>query len=305
MKILTRTFLLLGFLFVSLSLSAQSQGDMRINEFLVNNTNDFEDDFGHKNGWIELFNSSYGTVNIGGCYLTNDPNDLTKYIIPKGDVLTKIQPRQHILFWADNEPFRGTFHINFKLDESNEIIFVASDGKTVIDRVAIPHDLVDTNISYGRLSDGIGDLEGKEGWAVLKRTSPSTNNTGVDSVPKGVIIKQIDPFGIIMALTAMSVVFLSLILLYVVFKQIGKKNIKISQQKSDIAAAVHGKPIIVKVEDTSAEVFAAIATAIHLYYQDSEAHDIENTVLTINKETKHYSPWSSKIYTLRETPSKK
>ena len=98
MKKITKIFLLLGFLFVSLSLAAQSQSDMRINEFLVINTNDFEDDFGHKNGWIELFNTSYGTVNIGGCYLTNDPSNLTKYIIPKGDVLTKIAPRQHTLF---------------------------------------------------------------------------------------------------------------------------------------------------------------------------------------------------------------
>ena len=105
MKKLFKIFLLLGFLVAGPGLNAQSQNDMRLNEFLVINTDDFEDDFGHKGGWIELFNSSYGTVNIGGCYLTNDPANLTKYVIPKGDVLTKISPRQHILFWADNQPF--------------------------------------------------------------------------------------------------------------------------------------------------------------------------------------------------------
>ena len=42
--------------------------------------------------------------------------------------------------------------------------------------------------------------------------------------------------------------------------------------------------------------------AIHLYKLDNEAHDFETTILTINKESKSYSPWSSKIYTLRETP---
>ena len=107
-----KLFLLVSLLFPGLRAAAQSQEDMRLNEILVINTNDFEDDFGHKNGWIELFNASYGTVNIGGCYLTNDPSNLTKYIIPKGDVLTYIKPRQHILFWADNQPYRGTFHIN-------------------------------------------------------------------------------------------------------------------------------------------------------------------------------------------------
>ena len=56
------------------------------------------------------------------------------------------------------------------------------------------------------------------------------------------------------------------------------------------------------VESTSAEVFAAIAMAFHLYKEDNEIHDFENTILTIHKESKSYSPWSSKIYTLRETP---
>lgn len=301
MKKLFKIFLLLGFLVAGPGLNAQSQNDMRLNEFLVINTDDFEDDYGHKGGWIELFNSSYGTVNIGGCYLTNDPANLTKYVIPKADVLTKISPRQHILFWADNQPFRGTFHINFTLGDSKEIIFVASDGHTIIDRVAIPHEKLDTNISYGRLDDGVGSLSGTDGWQVMDRTSPSTNNAGVDAVPPAVEIKKMDPYGIIMAVTAMTVVFLSLILLYVMFKNIGKYNIKKSRARSEVATAITGKP---KVANVSAEIYAAIATALHAYNQDSEAHDIENTILTINKVTKNYSPWSSKIYTLRETPQK-
>lgn len=48
--------------------------------------------------WIELFNNSAGSVNIAGCYLTNDKSNPKKYPIPKGDVLTVIPPRQHTLF---------------------------------------------------------------------------------------------------------------------------------------------------------------------------------------------------------------
>ncbi len=302
MKIIYKIFLLLGFLFAGLNLSAQSQENMRLNEFLVINTDDFEDDFGNKGGWIELFNSSYGTVNIGGCFITNDPGNLTKYIIPKGDVLTKISPRQHILFWADNKTFRGTFHLNFTLEESNEILFVASDGKTIIDRVKIQHDLLDSNVSYGRTFDGVGGVDGQTGWQVMQKTSPSTNNEGVDKVSPGILIKKVDPFGIIMALTAMSVVFLALILLYVCFKNIGKYNIKKNRQKSEVSSESTGKP---KVANVSAEVYAAIATAIHAYSQDSESHDVENTILTISRVARNYSPWSSKIYTIRETPQKK
>lgn len=42
------------------------------------------------------------------------------------------------------------------------------------------------------------------------------------------------------------------------------------------------------------DVSAAIAMALYLYV--NELHDEENTVMTIKKVAKTYSPWSSKIY---------
>jgi len=50
-------------------------------------------------------------------------------------------------------------------------------------------------------------------------------------------------------------------------------------------------------------VVAAITTAL---YEVSEVnvHDRENTVLTIQKVSRCYSPWSSKIYGMREAPRK-
>ena len=36
-----------------------------------------------------------------------------------------------------------------------------------------------------------------------------------------------------------------------------------------------------------------------------EVHDVEETVLTITRVKRSYSPWSSKIYTLRENPNRK
>lgn len=301
--------LLIAFTAWSVTANAQSMSDMRINEILVTNTDDFVDDFGHKVGWIELFNSSYGTVNIGGCYLTNDPQNLTKYLIPKGDVLTKIKPRQHTLFWADNQPFRGTFHINFTLEESKEILLVSSDGRTIIDRITIPHEILSENVSYGRFKDGVDvftedkKVDLSKSWGIMKRTSPSTNNYGTDIESAGVIFKKIDPYGVIMSFTAMTVVFLSLILLYLLFKYIGNYNIKVSRKNAEIATA--GSTKVLSQEEISAEVFAAITAALHAYFEDEEAHDYEHTILTIDKVTRNYSPWSSKIYTLRETPIKK
>ena len=301
-----RYILVLCSILVSLSLSAQQQSAMRINEYLVTNTADFQDDFGQQNGYIELFNTSYGTVDIGGCYLSNDPNNLKKYIIPRGDVLTKINPRQHTLFWADNQPFRGTFHVNFTLAESDTVYFVSSDGRTVIDKIYIKKDLPE-NITYGRAEDGIGSNNGNgEGWQVMERTSPSTNNSGVDAESKSDRMGRLDPYGWIMTITAMSVVFAALIILAIIFTYIGKLSVKRGQDKANKAAEDKGeKAPAAKAEDYSAEAFAAISVALHLYIEENEAHDEESFTITLQNETRKYSPWSSKIYGLRQTPQLK
>jgi hypothetical protein len=53
-----------------------------------------------------------------------------------------------------------------------------------------------------------------------------------------------------------------------------------------------------KPADKGEEINAAIAAAIFLYRQ--EVHDYEDTVLTIKRIDRAYSPWSSKIYSLRK-----
>ena len=279
---------------------AQSQDAMRLNEYLVINTDDFQDDFGQQNAWIELFNSSYGTVDIAGCFLSDDPDNLKKYAIPGGDVLTKIKPRQHVIFWADNQPYRGTFHVSFDLAGAKEIIFTKGDGKTIIDRIPVKHDLGE-NVSFGRAEDGIGSVDGSgEGWNVQPRTSPSTNNALIDKAAKPDRMKAIDPYGWILALTAMSVVFLALILLYFIFKAIGNANIKAGKKRSAAAAGTDVKASA--YGETPGEVYAAIAMAMHLYQQGDEGHDEESFVVTLHHTDRTYSPWSSKIYTLRQTP---
>ena len=77
--------LLLFALLISFGAKAQRATSMRINEVLVINEDNFVDDYGKRHGWIELFNTSAGTVNIAGCYLTDDKNNPMKYPIPKGE----------------------------------------------------------------------------------------------------------------------------------------------------------------------------------------------------------------------------
>jgi hypothetical protein len=54
------------------------------------------------------------------------------------------------------------------------------------------------------------------------------------------------------------------------------------------------------IGQVSDEEAAAIAMAIHLY--KAELHDKESLTITLKKVSRIYSPWSSKIYTLRNNP---
>lgn len=286
-------FVLFAFL-VSFGVSAQRTSSLRLNEVLVINEDNYQDGYGEKSPWIEIFNSSAATVDFRGCFLTNDKSNPKKYMIPKGDVLTKIRPNQHALFWADNKPSHGTFHLNFTLDPTKEnyIALYDSDGKTLIDEVTVPAGQK-ADISYGL------EVDGQKPWAQFEKVTPSTNNLTLDTNVKIDNFKENDALGIGMTITAMAVVFMGLILLYLVFKIVGKTAIKVSKRNY-----LKANPTIptADMSEPSGEVFAAIATALYEFSED--AHDMENTVLTIRKVTRNYSPWSSKIYGLRDVPKK-
>ena len=290
MRINRAGVMLLFVLLFSIAIQAQRATSMRLNEVLVVNEDNFVDDYGRRSGWVELFNSSAGTVNIGGCFLTDDRNNPTKYPIPKGDVLTKIPPGQHALFWVDGIASKGTFHVNFVFDPAKEnyVAFYANDGKTLIDEVVIPAGQK-PDISYGRTIDG------KTEWAQLAKVTPSTNNLTLDTNEKIDNLRSRDEWGLGMTMISMTVVFLGLILLYVVFKYVGKTAVKMSKRRAEKAGAeVHAHH---EHLDEGA-ILAAISTA--LYEVTEDVHDIESTVITIHKVTRRYSPWSSKIYGVRE-----
>ncbi|MEG1563734.1 MAG: OadG family transporter subunit [Bacteroides sp.] len=293
----------------------QGAKSLKINEVLVTNTKNFQDDYGQHNPWIEIFNTSFATVDIKSCYLTNDKRVLNPnlsieervsmmYPIPKSDILTKIPPRQHLLFWADAQPNRGTFHLDFALDslQSNWIALYDANGKTLIDSVSIPAHLP-ANFSYARQADGLSKWMIKGGDA-NNYVTPSTNNQTQDKQEKIDGFRRHDPIGIGMSIMAMLVVFSGLVLLYISFRIIGGIGVKLAKRNAMIASGITDKKEAKEkaIGTESGEIFAAIAMALH-EYQDN-VHDTEDTILTINKVKRNYSPWSSKIYTLRQTPQR-
>lgn len=285
----------------------KANSKLLLNEILIDNENNFQDDYGQHSAWIEIFNKSYGSADLAGCYLklSNQPGDTITYFIPKGDVLTLVKPRQHTIFWADGEPRRGTFHTNFKLDAQNaNWIGLFDSGKKLVDEVTIPAGLLQANQSYARVSDASKDWEVK-GGSEDKYVTPSTNNKTLDSNAKMEKFEKHDSVGIGMAISAMTVVFCGLILLFIAFKIVGRISVSLSARNAMKAKGITDKHEAKEKQlgQAPGEVFAAIAMAMHEF--QSDVHDVEDTVLTITRVKRSYSPWSSKIYTLRETPHRK
>jgi glutaconyl-CoA/methylmalonyl-CoA decarboxylase subunit delta len=111
---------------------------------------------------------------------------------------------------------------------------------------------------------------------------------------------KMDPYGIGMIVIALSIVFLVLTFIYMIFRTLGKLMVKGAQKKVDKIVQKGESTVGVGPASITSETLAAIGLALHLY--SSQQHDLESMKITIQKVSKMYSPWSSKIYTLREWP---
>jgi Na+-transporting methylmalonyl-CoA/oxaloacetate decarboxylase gamma subunit len=105
--------------------------------------------------------------------------------------------------------------------------------------------------------------------------------------------------GIVISILGYVVVFLALLVLFFFIKYLTKLlHLNLRKKLSAEGKEVEGTDL-----DIPGEIAAAISTAIMLHYR--EVHDFESTIVTIKKVQKTYSPWSSKIYGLRQNPLRK
>lgn len=100
--------------------------------------------------------------------------------------------------------------------------------------------------------------------------------------------------GITIAITGYVIVFTALVILFYVFTWVSK--ILLIRTKSFLRR--QGKLDKIKEDEIniSGETSAAIALALYMHHV---LHDEESGKITIKKITKSYTPWSAKIYGMR------
>ena len=120
---------------------------------------------------------------------------------------------------------------------------------------------------------------------------------------------QTDPHGWTLALIAVTTVFTALVILYFIYGTIGKvANSKVPGvkrvrrcKKGSAPDAETAAAIAMALEaENGGEVNAAIAMALHLYFNDT-VHDIEPGIITFAPRT---TQWNDKSLTFRKTPRK-
>jgi hypothetical protein len=121
---------ILGLLLVLSASEASAAPTVVISEFMAVNNSTLADEDGTYSDWIELYNSSTNTVNLGGWHLADSATNLTHWQFPS----TNLGPNRFLVVFASNKDRRisgAPLHTNFKLSGSGEYLaLVQPDGVT-------------------------------------------------------------------------------------------------------------------------------------------------------------------------------
>lgn len=304
-----RVLVTLTLLAAGLVLRAQNVSDLIISEALaVPDSTGIVDGYGARNGWIEVFNTSQGTVTIGGCYLTDDKTNLTKSLVPKSDSRSQVLPRQVMLFYASGKGSQGTFYVDFKVQKGSTLYLVSNDGRTIIDSLVVPADLPD-GMSVAKFPVDAKMIRHATAQEPCL-PSPGIINDSIDSKTKAQVMAEKDPHGFILTVVSVSVVFISLAILWFLFTSLFRdkskqpKKEKAPAKKAGKAPEDEGVALAIALAlemERGGSDYAAIAMALHLHLSQS-VHDQESFIVTFDKEASKGSSWRNKQLNFRQLP---
>ena len=312
--------LLSGLLLIGTS-AAMGQGakNVRLNEVLTNNTASIQDEYGVRQAWIEIENTSFSTYNIRGMYLTTDrsvldpkmsvPERIKRMrVIPNGEPCTQIGGRQHLVFFCNSNPAKGKLHLSVNIPISEPVWIALYNGNAVelIDSVSVPALAADQ--SFARNGNK---------WTVkaVQNVTPGTENFIKTDETKDAKLKREDPHGFGITLLAMGIVFFCLAVLFLFFWLFGL-FMRHMETARKVANQQPIKPITKTVEKTievghktgvilqtglkskgiDREVYMAVIGMALKQYED-DVHDVESGVITIKQKS---SSWNAEFHQMTQ-----
>jgi len=130
-----------------------------INEIMPDGEGDTPD-------WIELYNGTSRLIELTDYVLTDDPTLEDGWKFPDD---YDISPDERIVLWADEgDTERAGLHLNFRLSEDGERVYLLDAVANEVDAVTYPR--LETEQAYARTADGA------EGWTVTDDPTPGEPN---------------------------------------------------------------------------------------------------------------------------------
>ncbi|MDB4734407.1 CotH kinase family protein [Akkermansiaceae bacterium] len=130
-------------------------GEPIISEFSADSDGSLLDEDGDPSDWIEIYNPSASTAILNDYYLTDDPNNLTKWRLPT----TTLDETDHLIIFAsgkDRADEGDELHANFSLRASGEYLALTKQGPAgiIILSEFNPYPAQFPGYSYGVNPDG-------------------------------------------------------------------------------------------------------------------------------------------------------
>ncbi len=138
-----------------------------INEFMASNAVTASDQDGEFDDWIELYNNGTEAVDLGGWFISDNPNNIPKWEVPAGTI---IPGKGYLIVWADENGTQEGLHANFKLSAGGENLYLVLPDTTIVQDIEFPEQ--ETDMGYARIPNGTGDF-------VIQAPTFNSNNEGV------------------------------------------------------------------------------------------------------------------------------
>lgn len=121
-----------------------------INEFMSGNASTLQDADGDYSDWIELYNNTDQPVNLLNYSLSDDAEEVRKWIFPSAD----IQPHEFIILFASGKDIQvgDELHTNFKISQSGEFLVLGDELGGILHLIP-PHEIT-SDLSLSCIPDG-------------------------------------------------------------------------------------------------------------------------------------------------------
>ncbi len=162
-----------------------------INEIQAANVDQFVDPSFNYGGWVELYNPANTYVELDGVYVTDDPENPRKFLLP--DFYGDIPAHGYCNIWFDHNAAEGEYgpeaykQVDFKLDvEGGTIYFYDAKGELIASQSYPP---AVARCSYARRS-----VDGDE-WGMTSHPTPQASNAGVEFASERLAAPQVSKDG--------------------------------------------------------------------------------------------------------------